>query len=404
MQYMLHRARQEDADMVQGGGTAVFDLGALQYNLKLMRQAVNGTQEIMACVKANAYGHGSETVARCLEDQGVQWLAVGTVAEAIALRHSGITSRILLFPVVGERPNKLLYNAGITISIQSYPEAEGLARDIGASTSVFLKVDSGLGRFGASTTDAVQIVGQIVSNLPSIRLEGLFTHLPFFDAKDVPWVQAQLLEFGRCVASIREIVKAPLLVQALASSGIIFRLDAPGTNAVCPGLLLYGIESPSPAVALGKASLLGTRPVLKEISSVLGGIREIPPDTRYGFGGALVAHKKTRLGVIPMGFSNSLLVSRDGQVANVLGCVVPIVAVSLEQAVLDITDIPGAYDGCPVILLSRDPAYRLPLDEVARRQRRSPVEVLVSLTSSCNRSYLGTGDAPATADKAKGRN
>ena len=72
--------------MVQGGGTAVFDLGALQYNLKLMRQAVNGTQEIMACVKANAYGHGSETVARCLEDQGVQWLAVGTVAEAIALR------------------------------------------------------------------------------------------------------------------------------------------------------------------------------------------------------------------------------------------------------------------------------------------------------------------------------
>jgi alanine racemase len=174
MQYMLHRARQEDADMVQGGGTAVFDLGALQYNLKLMRQAVNGTQEIMACVKANAYGHGSETVARCLEDQGVQWLAVGTVAEAIALRHSGITSRILLFPVVGERPNKLLYNAGITISIQSYPEAEGLARDIGASTSVFLKVDSGLGRFGASTTDAVQIVGQIVSNLPSIRLEGLF--------------------------------------------------------------------------------------------------------------------------------------------------------------------------------------------------------------------------------------
>jgi alanine racemase len=378
------------------GGTAVFDLGALQYNLKLIRQAVGGNQEIIACVKANAYGHGSETVACCLENQGVQWLSVGTVAEAIALRRSGITSRILLFPVVGERPNKLLCDAGITISIQSYPEAEVLARDVGASTSVFLKVDSGLGRFGASTTDAAQIVRQIVSKLPSIRLEGLFTHLPFFDPKDIPWVQAQLLEFGRCVASIRGIVKAPLLVQALASSGIIFRLDAPGTNAVCPGQLLYGLEPPLPAGAPGKASSFGSRPVLKEICSVLGAIREIPPNTRYGFGGTLVARRKTRLGVIPMGFSNSLLVPRDGQVANVLGFIVPIVAVSLEQAVLDITDIPGANDGCPVILLSRDPASRLPLDEVARLQRRLPVEIVVSLTSRCNRSYVETGAAPAT--------
>ena len=230
---------------MQSGITAVFDLEALRHNLKLIRQTVGKSQDIIACVKANAYGHGAEAVARCLESQGVRWLSVATVADGMALRRAGIKARILLFPVIGERPNKLLADAGITISIQSYQEAEDLARDVGTVTPFFLKIDSGLGRLGASPTDAVQIVRQIKSRLPSLKLEGSFTHLPFFDPKDIPWVRARLHEFGKCAASVREILSGPLVVQAAASGGIIFGLDAPETNAVSPGQLLFGLEPPS---------------------------------------------------------------------------------------------------------------------------------------------------------------
>ncbi len=382
---------------MQSGITAVFDLEALRHNLKLISQTVGESQDIIACVKANAYGHGAEAVARCLESQGVHWLSVATVADGMTLRRAGIRARILLFPVVGERPNKLLADTGITISIQSYQEAEDLARDVGTVTPFFLKIDSGLGRLGASPADAIQIVRRIKSSLPSLKLEGVFTHLPFSDPKDMPWVRARLHEFGNCAASIREILNGPLVIQAIASGGIVFGLDAPEANAVSPGQLLFGLEPPASTINSDGALPFGSKPVLSEIRTFLGAIREIPADTRYGFGGALVAYRRTRLAVIPAGFSNSFLVPRDGQFANVLGHEVPIVAVSLEHAVVDITDVKGVSDGCSVILLSRDPTHGLTLEKVALVQNRLPVEVLVSLTGKCNRCYIESGTAPAPA-------
>ena len=382
---------------MQSDITAVFDLGALRHNLKLIRQAVGNDQDIIACVKANAYGHGAEAVARCLESQGVRWLSVATVADAMTLRQVGTKVRILLFPGVGERPNKLLADAGITVSIQSYQEAEYLARDVGAVTPFFLKIDSGLGRLGASLADAVQIVQRIKSRLPSLKLEGIFTHLPFFDPKDIPWVRARLHEFGTCAASIREILNSPLVIQAIASGGIVFGLEAPEANAVNPGQLLFGLEPPALTTNPDGSSSFGSKPVLSEIRTFLGAIREIPVDTRFGFGGTFMTHRRTRLAVIPAGFSNSFLLPRNGQIANVLGRVVPIVAVSLEHAVLDITDVEGVRDGCPVILLSQDPTHGLALEKVARVQNRSPVEVLVSLTGKCNCRYVESYATPAPA-------
>jgi alanine racemase len=372
------------------GVTVVFDLQALQHNLQLIRLAVGQDKEVIACLKADAYGHGLESVAHFLEGEGVRWFSVVKVADAMALRRSGIRSRVLLLPAVGKRPNKLICDAGITITIQSYEEAEDIAREFGAKTSVFLKVDSGLGRLGASLTDALPIVRRIVSELPSIRLEGVYTHIPFSDRRDIPWVKGCLEEFGKCAASIRHVVGPPLLVQALASGGILSGLEVPEANAVSPGQLLFGLELPLSPLKGDRTLSFGSKPVLKEIRASLGAIREIPAETRYGFGGALFARKKTRLGVIPAGFSNSVLLPRDGQTANVLGHIVPIIAVSLEHAVLDVTDVRGVSEGSAVILLSSDSIHGLTLEKVAQLQARMPVEVLVSLIGKSEPRYVGT--------------
>jgi alanine racemase len=369
--------------------TAVVDLAALRHNLKLIRQASTDRQEVIACVKANAYGHGLRAVAECLQGQGVRWLAVGSPAEAIALRGWGINCHILLFPTVGYRPNDVLAASGITIGIQSYEEAEEVAQTASSPVSIFLKVDTGLGRFGVPCADVASVVKRIVSKHVSVKLDGIFTHLPFSGLNEVPWIEERMRKFDRCVTEIRKYVELPFIVQAFSSGGIAFGLKSEETNAVCPGQLLFGIEQVNLTAAVQTRSL-GSRPVLQEVRTAVGALRRIPLGTRFGFGGAFLTSRESRLGVLPVGFSNSILVSREGQIANVLGHVAPILMVGLEHAVVDVTGIPGVHDGCLVTLLARDSALEVTLDHVAHIQQRPAVEVLTSLTARATHEYVNS--------------
>ena len=266
---------------------AVVSLDALRENLALIRRTLGAGTELIACVKANAYGHGLRGIAACLEAEGVRWLSLGSPAGALDLRRWGIACNVLLFPTgIGGHPAPLL-EAGITVSVQSFDEAVELARAARARPpSIFLKVDSGLGRVGAPLGEAVGLAARIRAELPDIRLAGVFTHLPFGGPDSVTWVEERLAAFGRVAAEIRAATPGPLLVQALASAGVAGAMKAPEANAVCPGSLLYGIE---PAWL---STPLGTRPVLTEVRTVLETIRAIPPGTRYGYGGGRVGHAR----------------------------------------------------------------------------------------------------------------
>jgi alanine racemase len=367
--------------------TAVVDLAALRTNLALVRRALAPDTEILACVKANAYGHGVVAAARALTGEGVRWLSLGSAAEALAIRRAGVASRLLLFPTVLPADPTLLLDAGVTIGIQSPAEAERLA-GAGRPVSIFLKVDAGFGRVGVPLDDAVAVAARIHRELPALRLEGVFTHLPFSGVESVPWVQARLKEFGQMVVALRERVPGPLIVQALASTGIVRGLEAPETNAVSPGQLLFGVEASS-AVPGVRPTSLGTRPVLTEVRTSLGAVRELPAGARFGAGGTRTAARPTRLGVLPIGYSNSLLVQKPGQTVRIGGQPVPVLSVSLEHAVVDVTDVPAAREGEPVILVARDSAVGPSLHEVARTQDRTPLEVLVSLTGRAAYDYTG---------------
>src|SRR5262249_28181834 len=145
--------------------------------------------------------------------------------------------------------------------------------------------------------------------------------------------------------------------------------------------LLYGVEPPwlSPP--------LGVRPLLTEVRTVLETIRAIPAGTRYGYGGARVAARATRLGALPIGYSNSFLVPKAGQTVRGDGGEAPVLSVSLEHTVVDLTDVHGARAGASVCLLASEPAVGPSLAEVAKRQGRSPLEVLVSLTGRAVYEY-----------------
>jgi alanine racemase len=125
-------------------------------------------------------------------------------------------------------------------------------------------------------------------------------------------------EFVSCLSAIRRQVKSPLIVQCLDSSGISFGLKAPETNAVCPGELLFGLNARATETIAG-AQALDTQPVLTDIRSIVGALRYIPSGTRFGFGGRLIASHKTRLGVLPIGYSNSALVPKGERAVGLLG-------------------------------------------------------------------------------------
>ena len=248
-------------------------------------------------------------------------------------------------------------------------------------------MDSGLGRVGVPLGEAVGLAARIRTELPDITLAGVFTHLPFGGPDSTAWVEERLAEFGRVAAEIRAATPGPLLIQALASAGVASGLKAFEANAVCPGSLLYGIEPawlPTP---------LGTRPVLTEVRTVLETIRAIPSGTRYGYGGGRVATRATRLGALPIGYSNSILVPKAGQTVHVEGHAAPVLSVSLEHAVVDLSDVADARIGAPVCLLAADPAVGPTLPEVASQQGRTALEVLVSLTARATYEYRGDGGA-----------
>jgi alanine racemase len=369
-------------------------LAALRQNLALVRSRLAADTELIACVKANAYGHGLRAVAACLEGAAVRWLSLGSPVEALALRQWGVACDILLFPTGGGGDPAPLVEAGITMGVESFAEAAAL---VTAATTrppaIFLKIDSGLGRVGVPLARAADLAARIRSELPGVRLAGVFTHVPFGGREGVAWVQDRLAEFGRVAAGIRVAAREPLLVQALASAGMACGIEAPDTNAVCPGQLLYGIE---PAWL---ATPFGTRPILAEVRTALGTLRDIPQGARFGASGSRTASRPTRLGALPIGYSNSILVPKAGQTVHVEGQAVPVVSVSLEHTVVDVTDVAGARRGVAVRLLASDPVIGPSLADVAARQGRSPLEVLVSLTGRATFEYCGGAhESDARAD------
>ena len=368
------------------GLTVRVDLGALRGNLAVVR-ALAGDRIVMACIKGNAYGHGLVPVARCLEAAGVPWLTLGSPGEALALREAGVTTPILLFPTIAGLDLKRHVGAGITIGVQSAAEAAALMRQAAAPVSVFLKIDAGFGRVGAPLAVAASEAHEIV-RLPSVALAGLFTHLPFSSEDSVAWVQERLKAFGEVAGTIQGDAGRRLVVQALASTGLASGLDAPLTNAVCPGSLLYGVQPTWTSASGQRIDVAGLRPALAEVTSVVGSLRTIAAGSRFGPGGARSAARATSIGVMPVGFSNSILVRKPGQRVGIAGRSAPVLSVSLEHTVVDVTDAAPIAEGATVHLLSRDGAVGPTLEDIARAQDRVTVEILVALTGKAAYAYV----------------
>lgn len=372
-----------DAGTGAAAGRVVFDLAALRANHReLVRRCRPGVR-IIGSVKANAYGHGVVPVARTLAAEGVGLLATGSLEEAIAVRASGVATGLLLLGTYLPAAMPEILAHGVVPTVWTLELARAASRAATTATGVYVKVDAGFGRLGVPLAELASFVAAVAA-LPRVRIDGLYTHLPFVDDDGRAWALERVDAFRRGVAALERAGHVIGTTQASSSAGALAGIDD-GCSAVCPGHILYGI----PPAAEELVSTSGFRPVLTSVETHLVQVTAHPAARRAGLGGRLSLPAGTTTGVVPIGRAHGLRPARHG-IASMLvhGRRAPVIGLSLEHATLDLTGIPAVEPGVSVIALGRSGDERITVDELAGWQGASIDEVILTLDGRLPATYL----------------
>lgn len=351
------------------------DLAALASNYRQVERLAKG-REIIAAIKADAYGHGAVAVARELGRLGCSLLGTGSFAEALAIRAAGIDTAILMFG--GYLPDGMatLHQHGLIATVHSPEGATALARLAGgAPVPVYVEVDGGLGRLGVPMDQAVAFVRQVAA-MPGVKLEGVYTHTPFSNAAGQRWAEGNLAAFERALQQLQQYgVKLPV-TQGIASPGLLHETPDRCT-AVCPGQLLYGF-----APVAGDAPHAGFQPVAKAIRARLVHVQPNQPARAMGSGGVYALPAGHTTGVFPFGLADGNRNPTGGKIAHVLwqGRKARVVGVSLEHCTLDFGPGVRPQVGDQVTILGEDGGERITLGDLATWQGVRPIDVLMTLT------------------------
>ena len=340
------------------------DLEALAHNAAVLQGALSPGQELMAVVKADAYGHGAVPVCRRLRRAGVRAFAVACLAEGIALRKAGIRGTILILGYTPPEEAPLLRRWRLTQTVADAAHGRALA-DQGCPVRVHLALDTGMHRLGIPAGDREAIAA--LYRLPHLRIEGVFSHLCVSDslaAADAYYSQRQLGRFYDTVAWMREQGLDPGAVHVQASYGI-WNLPSQPCAYARAGIALYGVRSDGAPVRQN----LDLRPVLA-LRARVASVRHLEPGEAAGYGRAFHAERETKLAVATIGYADGLprcLPQRGGEVL-LRGRRCPMVGrMCMDQLLVDVTGLDEVSPGDIVTLIGRDGGQEIQAEEAAER-------------------------------------
>lgn len=362
------------------------DHAAIRTNLGLLRSMV-GEAQVIAVVKANAYGHGAVAVARTLVAAGVERLAVATIDEGRELREAGIRAPLMLLWGVGPDEAAEVVELGlepIVYDEEGVRLLEGEAGRAGSRLSVHLKVDSGLGRQGAGPDEALAVAASVARS-PYLDLAGTMSHLAV-PGEDDAYTDVQLMRLARVVDAMRSSAIDPGLVHVSASGGILAGgAGVGGADAVRPGLALYGLV---PAWAVERDP--GLRPALTLKARPLR-VFDLPAGEGIGYGLRHRAATSTRIATLGIGYGDGWpRVHANNGFALVRGQRAPIVgAISMDGLTVDVGGVDGVTADDEFVLIGEQSGERITADEVAAQRRTINYEVTTALRERLPRLHLG---------------
>lgn len=355
------------------------DLDAVRHNVSVLKPA---EADLMAVVKANAYGHGDVPVARAAVEGGATWLGVALVEEGLRLRAAGIETPILVLSESPPGSETAALDAGLTPSLYSADGLRGIvAAAAGRPVGVHVKVDTGMHRVGVWPPEAtVAFVGEVTA--AGLELEGIFTHLARSE-EDEATTEAQLETFLQVAGDVRAAGHPPRLLHA-ANTGATILHPAAHLDLVRPGIGIYGIL-PGPGVGAD----LGLRPALRWTSSVTFAKR-LAAGEHLSYGHTYGLQHDAWVATVPVGYADGYprpLGSRadvllGGRRCRVAG------TVTMDQLMVDCGDH-EPHPGDEVVLIGRQADETVTADELGGLVGTIGYEIVTRIGARVPRGYVG---------------
>ena len=281
------------------------DLAAIRSNVEALRAAAPGA-ELMAVVKADAYGHGLVPSAGAARAGGASWLGTALLEEALALRAAGDTGRILSWLLDPRDPFGAALTAGIDLSASAVWVLDAIvaaAQETGTTARVHLKIDTGLGRSGSPVADWPELLAaaRTAAGEGTVEIVGIWSHLAHADAPRHPTIDAQVRTFDEALAVAASAGVHPQVRHLANSAATLARPDA-HYDLVRPGLAVYGL---SPMPADFPAARLGLRPAMT-LTARVALSKRVPAGQGVSYLHKYTTDRETTLALVPLGYADGV--------------------------------------------------------------------------------------------------
>ena len=338
------------------------DLDAFAHNLRLCRHLAGESTDIMAVVKANAYGHGAVSISRVALREGAAWLAVANLTEALQLSQAGIDAPILVMGYVANSDLPLAIEHAIHLTLYDLRQVSAFHKAASACNrplKAHLKIDSGMGRLGILPHQAPDLLRQL-RQCGGVAVTGAYTH--FAAAEDNPvYTEKQVQTFESVLSQLR---RGGLRIDCIhaANSSALLNFPRARFNLARAGILLYGLM---PSDALPRVPDL--RPVMSWKTSVAQ-VKTLPPDSPVGYGLTYRTRGHETIAVLPVGYADGLRrtptswreVLLHGKRAPIIG------TINMEKTAINVSHIADVRIGDEVALLGEQGGDAITADEIAR--------------------------------------
>ena len=398
------RRKKSPIDFVGRPVWAEVSLSALRHNLDAIRKYVNPAAEkrqtprmVLSIVKGNAYGHGGPEVSKALEKFGSDWFGVASAGEGIELREAGVRKPILVLGGFwpGEERNLIEHNLTPTIHrcehLALFDAAVAKARK--KHVPIHLKIDTGMNRLGVASSDMDRFASQF-AKCKHLELTGTFTHLAaaevFTDTPTGHETAGQLERFFTALDRLRALGVSPGIVHIANSAAIAARPES-WADMVRPGAVLYGYHPGFDPIGLRTEyeAKLALRPVMSLRARLLN-VRSVATGSGVGYNASWVAKRPSLVAVLAGGYADGIhrslgnhgCVYIRGQKAPIIGIV------SMDVAMLDVTDVAGAAIGDIATVYGTDGEHVYPANVVARSIRTVTSDLLSGVSRRVPRFYL----------------
>jgi alanine racemase len=367
---------------------ANIDLEALAGNFHIVKEKVGPDVQVMAVVKANAYGHGAVACARRLEREGADWFGVALPEEGIELRNAGIAKPILcLAGFWGEQASACLQHglAPVVYRLDLIEAFDRAALERGAVADVHVKIDTGMGRLGVRF-DEVSDFAVALKKFKNIRVDGFMTHFAAADEPSCgPLTQDQIERFEMAVAGFREHGFGPTY-QHLANSAAVFGQPSAFGNLVRPGGVLYGLWRDILAPEDRDVKL---QPVMS-LHSRITLLKWVPQGETVGYGCTFEASRKTLVATVPIGYDDGYMraLSNRGH-AIIRGVFATVIGrISMDLTLIDVTNVPGVQTEDEVTFMGNAGALAISAEDIAKTAGTLSYEVTCGISQRVPRVYL----------------